>query len=1306
MARDLSKGLPNSSSEAELRPSLGISRGQQLQNATTSLLRPLAVAAAAGATAGIGRGRGRSRVFQSAERSSATDSDEDFDYGAGKAYWDKRYQNEVGNTYDWLGGYEKFSEFIESATKDLSEPTSARILDLGCGNARLAEEKFRSWQIVRIWMNSLCGRVWTPLIPHCQPRQDMYDRGFYNITGLDISDVAIESMRQRNAEERPKIHWVVGDAFELPFEDTVCQKLGVTVLVYRLLRTKMYSEAQRVLKKGGTLLVFSAAKQVPRTGLRLPHLSFELEEKDSLWAFVAIKTDRPAMPLSQALQMAQGADLQMLQARKREEEAEERLKSTSSFGSCPAGKHLGVQLKDLQPELQCISCPSGKFSLGGGLLISGVAGDWHQSWPVGLRSSCSYQLSDGTLQTRKGSTTGLSGACELRVLAPESVSGTYLIRRMIPSSKRPVRPVARIILAPGDRRLCTQPRRSDLGVRRLQFSGQRPGQGTKEQPMYQRFWLLAAIGGCTTKQKSQNAAAVGADGVLLASAASLAIGSGYFSLPPSTSGGRAHNATAPSFLMLEDRDSQLLASGLRTLSETILVNNTALHACAKMPTAPPRRPGLEGSEYGCEPWTPDELGLSIHSGENRAYSRLVSTLELATNIEGYDGLRLEVDWTEVMPLVSQQLTWKELRVNLTRGAHFLRWQYDYSDASGTDRAQLQLVQVVGTAFADLECFHCHGSGTHSAGGAEHCNATGQNIPPHILGGTSGGRSWLQPIRCDVNASGAHALLASGKIMPCTTCEPNTERAFSGSGECLPKRLPCITNLKHYAVTQLSLSRWEEWPKNLSQKVVTTFGEVEGNASIPGGWRLWPDNSPGIGIDIGVTGELESRLNLMVMMLMSPGKVAFTLEISGGCQWGTDVQFLVDNVEAAHLSGLNVTRTSMAGQWRRLQVEVPLWPGEHRLTWRSAHPVLATNIEHVRLKSVNVTGARGGGDIRCQSCPNGTQVGADKRSCERTYSLSGATECKLLGILKTTEPTAAKVDNPQEVVMNATAAVAHWNQVTKGVSGPFLVAGRQFLINLIRPIESEDGRAFASVTPSSPSLAIPVGMQLTKVEAVAEGNVRGVRFRWTKEFQPIFENKSLVKPKVVACGAEGRPEDRALQVATLLLRCDPTARDLAPEARMDPRGIVHLDDLRLAGGGTIFNQMLGCNRVDLEWSTLMACPACQAQDFAAQRTECDQNGYRLVSYKLMRPCIGGFRAPPGYEAGFVASVVPESCDGKDVRSVVKGVEETVKQKYPVRAVVFAIATILLGCLLVCYASHLHRSHRTEAPLWSAKAATRG
>ena len=47
---------------------------------------------------------------------------------------------------------------------------------------------------------------------------------------------------------------------------------------------------------------------------------------------------------------------------------------------CPAGTHLGVgsegvfercevvgvQLADLQPEVECLACPAGKFSLGGG----------------------------------------------------------------------------------------------------------------------------------------------------------------------------------------------------------------------------------------------------------------------------------------------------------------------------------------------------------------------------------------------------------------------------------------------------------------------------------------------------------------------------------------------------------------------------------------------------------------------------------------------------------------------------------------------------------------------------------------------------------------------------------------------------------------------------------------------------------------------------------------------------------------------------------------------------------------------------
>lgn len=65
-----------------------------------------------------------------------------------------------------------------TATSSLPEPTAAEILDLGCGNAKLSEE--------------------------------LFDHGYRRVTGLDISPVAIDSMRERNAERRPEIRWAGG----------------------------------------------------------------------------------------------------------------------------------------------------------------------------------------------------------------------------------------------------------------------------------------------------------------------------------------------------------------------------------------------------------------------------------------------------------------------------------------------------------------------------------------------------------------------------------------------------------------------------------------------------------------------------------------------------------------------------------------------------------------------------------------------------------------------------------------------------------------------------------------------------------------------------------------------------------------------------------------------------------------------------------------------------------------------------------------------------------------------------------------
>merc|ERR1719215_1876029 len=46
---------------------------------------------------------------------------------------------------------------------------------------------------------------------------------------------------------------------------------------------------------------------------------------------------------------------------------------------------------------------------------------------------------------------------------------------------------------------------------------------------------------------------------------------------------------------------------------------------------------------------------------------------------------------------------------------------DYSTSHGRDSAQLQLIEVVGTAHADLQCRGCHSARTHSGAGAAHCN---------------------------------------------------------------------------------------------------------------------------------------------------------------------------------------------------------------------------------------------------------------------------------------------------------------------------------------------------------------------------------------------------------------------------------------------------------------------------------------------------------------------------------------------------------------------------------------------------------
>lgn len=75
------------------------------------------------------------------------------DYGNHK-YWDKRYTSNEGTTFDWLEDYASLKPILEGVVRK-----NARILILGCGNAKFSE--------------------------------DMYNDGYEDIYNIDISSVCI-----------------------------------------------------------------------------------------------------------------------------------------------------------------------------------------------------------------------------------------------------------------------------------------------------------------------------------------------------------------------------------------------------------------------------------------------------------------------------------------------------------------------------------------------------------------------------------------------------------------------------------------------------------------------------------------------------------------------------------------------------------------------------------------------------------------------------------------------------------------------------------------------------------------------------------------------------------------------------------------------------------------------------------------------------------------------------------------------------------------------------------------------------------
>ncbi|KAK8806140.1 hypothetical protein WA171_007225, partial [Blastocystis sp. BT1] len=144
-----------------------------------------------------------------------------------KTYWDNRYASKM-ESFEWVIGYESLKAF--DIDRFIKKDDS--ILFPGCGNSLIT--------------------------------RDMYEDGYHNLTAIDISDVVIQQMKERD-KDYPLIQYTIMDCFNLSFPtdsfDVVIDKSTIDTFLCSeelLEQIPLYLQGIcRVLKEGGTLIVIS-----------------------------------------------------------------------------------------------------------------------------------------------------------------------------------------------------------------------------------------------------------------------------------------------------------------------------------------------------------------------------------------------------------------------------------------------------------------------------------------------------------------------------------------------------------------------------------------------------------------------------------------------------------------------------------------------------------------------------------------------------------------------------------------------------------------------------------------------------------------------------------------------------------------------------------------------------------------------------------------------------------------------------------------------------------------------------------------
>ncbi|XP_044527809.1 eEF1A lysine and N-terminal methyltransferase isoform X1 [Gracilinanus agilis] len=148
-------------------------------------------------------------------------------------YWEKFFQQRGKKAFEWYGSYLDLCGVLHKYIK-----AKDKVLVVGCGNSELSEQ--------------------------------LYDVGYQDIVNIDISEVVIKQMKERNASRRPQMSFQQMDMTKMEFPDASFQVVldkGTldAILTDEEEKTlekvdKMLAEVGRVLQVGGRYLCISLAQ--------------------------------------------------------------------------------------------------------------------------------------------------------------------------------------------------------------------------------------------------------------------------------------------------------------------------------------------------------------------------------------------------------------------------------------------------------------------------------------------------------------------------------------------------------------------------------------------------------------------------------------------------------------------------------------------------------------------------------------------------------------------------------------------------------------------------------------------------------------------------------------------------------------------------------------------------------------------------------------------------------------------------------------------------------------------------------------